>query len=76
MSRRKYLDPDAVPPLAGSRLYADLGIFHYMSSLCLLFAFLKLLTVFDLYHSRDHVPRYTRSRIFLTPILEFALFLC
>ena len=41
------LDPDVVPPLAGFRLYAIL-CFSTMFSLCLLYAFLKLLTVFDL----------------------------
>jgi hypothetical protein len=41
------LDLDVVPPLAGFRLYAIL-CFSTMFSLCLLYAFLKLLTVFDL----------------------------
>jgi hypothetical protein len=27
-----YLDPDVVPPLAGLRLYANLGIFHHAFS--------------------------------------------
>jgi hypothetical protein len=53
------LDLDVVPPLAGFRLYAILGVFHHvlLFSLYLLYAFLKLLTVFDLfYHSWDNVP--------------------
>jgi hypothetical protein len=36
------------PAMAGFRLYANLGVLN-MSSLCLLCAFLKLLTVFDLF---------------------------
>jgi hypothetical protein len=46
-SRRMCLDPDVVPPLAGFRLFAVLGVFTIFS-LCFLYAFLKLLTVFDL----------------------------
>jgi hypothetical protein len=46
-SRMMCLDPDRVPPLAGFCLYADQGD-STMSSLCLRYAFLKLLTVFDL----------------------------
>jgi hypothetical protein len=42
------LDPDVVPPLAGFRLYAILGVFHHFLSV-LLYGFLKLLTVFDLF---------------------------
>jgi hypothetical protein len=44
------LDPDVMPPLAGFRLFAVLG-FSTMFSLCLLYryAFLKLLTVFNLF---------------------------
>ena len=48
-SRRLCLDPDVVPPLAGFRLYAAiLGVFHHVLSVPL-YAFLKLLTVFDLF---------------------------
>jgi hypothetical protein len=31
-SRRMCLDPDVVPPLAGFRLYAILGVFHHVFS--------------------------------------------
>jgi hypothetical protein len=31
-SRRMYLDPDVVPPLAVFRLYAILGVFHRVLS--------------------------------------------
>ncbi len=38
-SRKMYLDPDLVPPLAGFRLYGNLGVFHHafsMTSVCIL----------------------------------------
>jgi hypothetical protein len=47
-SRRTSLDPDVVPPLAGFRLYAVLGVFHHVLSVPPVCIF-KLLTVFDLF---------------------------
>ncbi len=47
-SRRMWVDPDIVPPLPGFRLFAILGVFAIFS-LCLLYAFLILLTVVDLF---------------------------
>jgi hypothetical protein len=61
-SRRMCLDPDVVPPLSGFRLYAILGVsLPAMFSLFLLYAFLKVLTVFDLFHSWDLVPSFYNS---------------
>ncbi len=47
-SLRMCLDPDVVPPLAGFLLFAVEGVFS-MFSLCLLYAFFNLLTVFYLF---------------------------
>jgi hypothetical protein len=43
-----WVDPDIVPPLPGFRLFAIPGVFTIFS-LCLLYAFLILLTVVDLF---------------------------
>ncbi len=45
---RMYLDPDVVPPLAGFRLFAVLGIFHHALSVPSVCIF-NCSTVFDLF---------------------------
>jgi hypothetical protein len=64
-SRRMCLDPDVVPPLAGS-VSMPSQMFSTMFSLCRLYAFLKLLTVFDLFITPDvlHISAgpYTKSQ--------------